>query len=89
MYSSGHWLERKHCTSVSTGRHKEIFLSWCPFVPGTGQEQMSRDKPLCLGTSRDKITFQKKNPKQEKDVLKQEKDVLKQEKDVLKQEKKF
>ena len=26
--------------------------SRCPFVPGQGQEQMSRDKTLCPGTSR-------------------------------------
>ena len=57
-----------------------------PFVPGQndflvtlslclqGQEQKSRDKLLCPGTSRDKITFPKKPQKQEKDVLKQEKD---------------
>jgi hypothetical protein len=75
---------------------KEIFLSRCPFVPGQGQEQKSRDKTLCPGTSRDKITYPKEHkkqekdvPKQEKDVPKQEKDVLKQEKDVLKQEKTF
>ena len=50
---------------------------------------MSQDKPLCPGTSRDKITFLK-NPKTlEKYVLKQEKDVLKQEKYILKQEKMF
>ena len=30
-------------------------LSQCPFVPGQGQEQMSRDKLLCPGTSRDKM----------------------------------
>jgi hypothetical protein len=60
---------------------------------------MSRDKFLCPGTSRDKITFPKEHKKQEKDVPKQEKDDLKQErtfqnrkgrsktgKDVLKQE---
>ena len=43
---------------------QKIFLvpmSRCPVVPGQGQEQMSRDKLLCPGTSRDKITcyFQK------------------------------
>ena len=72
-------------TSVSKGRpavplsrDKENFLSRCPFVPGQRQEQMSRDKLLCPGTSRDKITFPKVTKKQEKDVLKQEKDVLKQ-----------
>ena len=27
---------------------KEIFLSWCPFVPGQGQQQKSLDKLLCL-----------------------------------------
>jgi hypothetical protein len=63
---------------------------------------MSRDKPPCPGTSRDKITFLKKHKKQEKDILKQEKgvlnrkgssetgrDILNQEKYVLKQEKMF
>ena len=74
---------------VPLSRDKNISLSRCPFVPGQGQEQKSRDKLLCPGTSRDKITFPKEHKKQEKDVLKQEKDVLKQEKDVLKQERKF
>ena len=39
--------------------------SRCPFVPGQGQEQKSRDKLLSPGTSRDKITFPllKKNRK--------------------------
>ena len=50
---------------------------------------MSRDKLLCPGTSRDKITFPKEHKKQEKDVVKQKKDVLKQEKDVVKQERMF
>jgi hypothetical protein len=50
---------------------------------------MSRDKPLCPRTSRDKITFLNKLKKQEKDVLKQKKDAQIQEKDVLKQERKF
>ena len=92
-------------TSIFTGRdvpgqngtrRPVVPLSRCPFVPGQGQEQMSRDKFLCPGTSRDKITFPKEHkkqekdvPKQEKDVPKQGKDVLKQEKDVLKQEKTF
>jgi hypothetical protein len=61
----------------------------CPFVPGQGQEQKSRDKLLCPRTSRDKIYFPKEHKKQKKDVPKQEKDVLKQEKDVLKQERTF
>jgi hypothetical protein len=39
-------------------------LSGCPFVPGQGKEQKSRDKLLCPGTSRDKITFRcKRNQK--------------------------
>ena len=63
------------------------FLVPVSLCPGKGQEQKSRDKLLCPGTSRDKITFPKEHKKQEKDVLKQEKDVLKQEKDVLRQEK--
>ena len=42
---------------VPLSRDKKKFLSRCPFVPGQGQEQMSRDKLLCPGTSRDKITF--------------------------------
>ena len=37
---------------------KKFCLSWCPFVPGQGQEQMSRDKLLCPGTSRDKMNEQ-------------------------------
>ena len=36
---------------------KKFCLSRCPFVPGQGQEQMSRDKLLCPGTSRDKMNF--------------------------------
>ena len=42
---------------------KTIFLSRCPFVLGQGQEQKSRDKLLCPGTSRDKMNFKisKKN----------------------------
>ena len=36
---------------------KDIFLSRCPFVPGRGQEQTSRDKLLCPGTSQDKMNF--------------------------------
>jgi hypothetical protein len=53
---------------VPLSRDKEIFLSRCPFVPGQGQKQMSRDKPLCPGTSRDKITLLKK-PKNRKKSL--------------------
>ena len=37
---------------------------------------MSRDKHLCPGTSRDKITFPKEHKKQEKDVPKQENDQI-------------
>ena len=44
---------------VPLSRDKKIFLSRCPFVPGQGQEQMSRDKLFCPGTSRDKITPKK------------------------------
>ena len=40
---------------VPLSRGKSFFLSWCPFVPGQGQEQMSRDKTLCPGTSWDKM----------------------------------
>ena len=61
---------------VPLSRDKQIFLSRCPFVPGQGQEQMSRDKHLCPGTSRDKITFPKEHKKQEKDVPKQENDQI-------------
>ena len=43
------------CIRVSKGRDKKKSLSRCPFVPGQGQEQMSWDKTLCPGTSRDKI----------------------------------
>jgi hypothetical protein len=64
---------------VPLSGNKNISLSHRPSVPGQGQEQKSRDKLLCTGTSRDKITFPKKTKKQEKDVLKKEKDVLKQE----------
>ena len=64
--------------SVSTGRPGTKKFS-CPFVPGQGQEQKSRDKLLCPGMSRDKITFTKKPKRQEKNVLKQKKNVLKQE----------
>ena len=89
------------CTSVSTGRPgtNRDGMSRCPFVPGQrnflvpvslfpgqGQEQKSRDKLFCPGTSRDKITFLKKPKKQEKVVVKQEKDIPKQEKEVPKQE---
>ena len=31
---------------------KKVFLSRCPFVPGQEQQQKSRDKLLCPGTSR-------------------------------------
>ena len=72
------------CTSVSMGQT----VTGRPFVPEQGQEQMSQDKPLCPGTSRDKITFLKET-KTGKEVLKQEKDVLKTEKKVLKQERMF
>ena len=67
---------------VSTGRDVPLSLCpgtkkiSCPFVPGQGQEQMSRDKHLCPGTSRDKITFPKEHKKQEKDVPKQENDQI-------------
>ena len=58
---------------VSTGRDVPLslcpgtkkILSRCPFVPGQGQEQMSRDKLLCPVPSRDKITFPKE-PKNRK-----------------------
>ena len=73
-------------TVVPLSRDKNISLSRCPFVPGQGQEQKSRDKLLCPGMSRDKITFPKETPKQEKDVLKQKRTFYKTEKDVLKQE---
>ena len=69
------------CTSVPMGQTG----TGRPFVPGQGQEQMSQDKPLCLGTSRDKITFLKETKKRKRgskigkghsktgnDVLKQE-----------------
>ena len=82
--STGREVPRDGPGQTGTGRpivplsqDKEIFLSRCPFVPGQGQEQMSRDKFLCPGTSRDKITFPNEHKKQEKDVLKQENDVLK------------
>ena len=58
----------------------------CPAVPlsrdkgrGKNHRQKSRDKLLCPGTSRNKITYPKNPKKQEKDVLKQRKDALKQE----------
>ena len=38
-----------------TGTKKS--LSRCPFVAGQEQQKKSRDKLLCPGTSRDKITF--------------------------------
>jgi hypothetical protein len=61
--------------SVSKGRDvplslcpgtKTFPLSRCPSVPGQGQEQMSRDKLLCPGTSRDKIIFPNGHKKQKK-----------------------
>ena len=67
-----------------TGRHGNNSLSRCPFVLGQGQEQKSRDKILCLETSRD-VPGQNHFPKK-KTKRKNEKDVLKQEKEVLKQE---
>ena len=42
---------------VPLSRDKKVSLSRCPFVPGQGQEQMSRDKLLCPGTSRDKMNL--------------------------------
>ena len=82
---------------VPLSRDKKKFLSRCPFVPGQGQEQMSRDKLFCPGTSRDKITPQKPGKRRSKTEKgcsktgkwrsKTEKEVLKQEKDVLKQKK--
>ena len=39
---------------VPLSRDKKKFLSRCPVVPGQGQKQMSRDKFLCPGPSRDK-----------------------------------
>ena len=52
------------CPVVPLSRDKKIFLSRCPVVPGQGQEQMSRDKLLCPGPSRDKTIkkFQEKRP---------------------------
>ena len=35
---------------VPLSQDKNISLSRCPFVPGQGQEQMSRDKLLCPGS---------------------------------------
>ena len=81
---------------VPLSRDKKKFLSRCPFVPGQGQEQMSRDKLLCPVPSRDKITFPKeqKNRKRtfqnrKKAFQNRKKDVLKQVKDVLKQKRMF
>ena len=37
---------------IPLSRDKRKFLSRCPFVPGEGQEQMSRDKLLCPGMTR-------------------------------------
>ena len=45
-------LNSGYISIVPLSRDKKIFLSRCPFVPGQGQEQMSRDKTLCPGTSR-------------------------------------
>ena len=83
------------CTSVSMGQT----VTGRPFVPEQGQEQMSQEKPLCPGTSRDKITFLKETKnrkrgsktgkgrsKNRKESSKAGKDVLKKEKYVLKQE---
>ena len=56
--------------------------------PEQGQEQMSRDKLFCPGTSPTQ-NQEKDFLKQKKGGLKQENDVLKQENDVLKQERKF
>ena len=47
------------CPVVPLSRDKKNFLSRCPFVPGQGQEQMSRDKTLCPGTQSIK-NFQRK-----------------------------
>ena len=77
---------------VPLSRDKEIFLSRCPFVPGQGQEQMSRDKPLCPGTSWDKITLQKTgkgHSKTEKGRSKTGKGRSKTGNEVLKQERMF
>ena len=60
---------RLTCTSVSKERDVPgqknflvpvslcpgVPLSQCPFVPGQGQDQMSRDKTLCPVTSWDKM----------------------------------
>ena len=59
---------------VPLSRDKKKFLSRCPFVPGQGQEQMSRDKLLCPVPGQNNLP--KRTKKQEKDVPKQEKDVL-------------
>ena len=40
----------------------------CPFVPGQGQEQKSRDKLLCPGMSWDKITFPPPKKTQKKPI---------------------
>ena len=86
---------------VLLSRDKKNFLSRCPFVPGQGQEQMSRDKitPQKPGKRRSKTEkgrsktgkwrseTGKGRSKTGKEVLKQEKEVLKQEKEVLKQKK--
>ena len=42
--------------SLCPGTMEEL-LSRCPFVPGQGQEHMSRDKLLCPGTARDKMNW--------------------------------
>ena len=39
---------------IPLSRDKKKILSRCPVVPGQGQEQMSQDKLLCPGPSRDK-----------------------------------
>merc|ERR1712051_203432 len=48
---------------VPLSRDKKNFLSRCPVVPGQGQEQMSRDKFLCPGPSRDKTIKKISNKK--------------------------
>ena len=62
-----------------TSGDKEIFLSWCPFVPGQGQEQELQNVPEQISISRDlpgQNHLPKKNKRQEKDVLQQESIVL-------------
>ena len=52
-------------------------LSRCPFVPGQGQEQMSRDKVICPGTS-GRTKLAEKIPKKGQKCSKPGKDALKQ-----------